>query len=66
MPFANLKVPQNSVTTQQKKDLVDTVTDAYVKIWGEGARQNVLVLVDEVPEGGWGVGGNILTADMLR
>jgi len=66
MPFANLKVPANSVTVQQKKDLIDTVTEAYVKIWGEKARQNVLVLIDEVPDGGWGIGGNVLTASMLE
>jgi len=66
MPFANLKVPANTISDQQKKDLIDTVTEAYVTIWGEQARPNVLVLVEEVGEGGWGIGGNVLTADMLN
>lgn len=65
MPFANLKVPAHTLTAQSKKVLVDAVTEAYVTVYGEAARANVLVLVDEVPDGGWGLGGNILTADML-
>jgi hypothetical protein len=42
MPFANLKVPAGSVTTAQKKDMVNTVTDMYVGIWGEDARAGVM------------------------
>ena len=60
MPFANLKVPTGSVTSEQMKSMVETVTDMYVGIYGDQARPNVMVLVEEVPEGGWGIGGNIL------
>ncbi|NJP26738.1 hypothetical protein FLW53_21590 [Microbispora sp. SCL1-1] len=28
-------------------------------------RATTLVLLEEVPDGGWGLGGNILTAEML-
>lgn len=65
MPFANLKVPADTLTPESKKVLIDAVTDAYVGVYGERARATVLVLVDEVPDGGWGLGGNILTAEML-
>lgn len=65
MPFANLKVPADTLTAQSKKVLVDAVTEAYVGVYGEQARANVLVLVEEVADGGWGLGGNILTAQML-
>ncbi len=65
MPFANLKVPADTLKPESKKTLIDAVTEAYVSVYGEQARANVLVLVDEVPDGGWGLGGNILTADML-
>lgn len=65
MPFANLKVPADTLTPESKKKLIDAVTDAYADVYGEGARANTLVLVDEVTEGGWGLGGNILTAEML-
>ena len=65
MPFANLKVPAGTLTTQSKKKLIDAVTDAYAEVYGERARATTLVLVDEVPDGGWGLGGQVLTAEML-
>jgi len=66
MPFANLKIPAGTLTDEQKKHLVDSVTDLYVDVYGERARQNVMVLVDEVVDGGWGMGGHILTKAMLE
>ena len=65
MPFANLKVPAETLTPESKKYLIDTITDAYAHIYGEEARPNVLVLIDEVPSGGWGFGGGVMTAEML-
>jgi len=66
VPFANLKVPAGSITAKQKQGMVDTVTEMYVGIYGEQARPNVMVLVDEVVDGGWGIGGNVLTLAMLE
>ena len=66
MPFANLKIPAGSVTAEQKKEMVDAVTDLYVGVFGQQARPNVLVLVDEVVDGGWGIGGEVLTLEMLQ
>ncbi|MGA5764039.1 4-oxalocrotonate tautomerase family protein [Nonomuraea bangladeshensis] len=65
MPFANLKVPADTLTPESKKKLIDSVTDAYAAVYGERARATTLVLLEEVPDGGWGVGGNVLTAEML-
>lgn len=66
MPFANLKVPAGTLTGEQKTHLVVAVTDLYVGIYGERARGNVMVLVDEVVDGGWGMGGQVLTREMLE
>jgi 4-oxalocrotonate tautomerase len=66
MPFANLKVPAGSLTAEQKKHLIDRVTDLYAEVFGEAARPNTLVLVDEVVDGGWGIGGHILTLDQIH
>ncbi|RKS72742.1 4-oxalocrotonate tautomerase [Motilibacter peucedani] len=65
MPFANLKVPAETLTPGSKQKLIDAVTDAYAAVYGERARATTLVLVEEVPEGGWGLGGTVLTAEML-
>jgi len=65
MPFANMKVPAGTLSTEQKKQAVDAITDLYVEFYGEQARPNVMVLVDEVVDGGWGIGGQVLTKAML-
>lgn len=46
--------------------MVSTVTDMYANAYGERARQNTMVLVDEVIDGGWGISGGVLTAAMLN
>ena len=66
MPFANLKIPAGSVSAEQKQDLVEQVTKLYTDLYGERARPNTMVLVDEVVDGGWGIGGQVLTAAMLN
>ncbi|MEV5735777.1 4-oxalocrotonate tautomerase family protein [Streptomyces sp. NPDC014940] len=65
MPFAHFKVPAGTVTTEDKKKIIERTTDLYAEIYGERARPTTVVLVDEVTDGGWGVAGNVLTAAML-
>jgi len=65
MPFANLKVPAGTLTTESKKKLQDAVTDAIVDVYGERARPTTLVLLEEVDDGGWSLGGTILNEAML-
>ncbi|GGP85847.1 4-oxalocrotonate tautomerase family protein [Saccharothrix coeruleofusca] len=66
MPFANFKVPADTISAEDKKKIVERTTELYVEIYGERARATTVVLVDEVPDGGWGVAGNVLTAAMLN
>ncbi|MDF0530194.1 tautomerase family protein [Tsukamurella sp. 8F] len=65
MPFANLKVPADTLTAKSKKQLQDAVTDAFVAVYGERARANTLVVLEEVTGDGWSLGGNILNAEVL-
>ncbi|GAB2831934.1 tautomerase family protein [Lentzea nigeriaca] len=61
MPFANLKVPAGTLTSEQKETLIGKVTDLYAATFGEAVRDNTMVLVDEVVDGGWGLRGEVLT-----
>ena len=65
MPFANFKVPAGTLDEKQKEEIVTRTTELYVEIYGERARANTMVLVEEVTDGGWGIGGNVLTLAML-
>ncbi|MQY17208.1 tautomerase family protein [Nocardia macrotermitis] len=66
MPFANFKVPADTISAADKKKIIDRTTDLYAEIYGERARANTLVVVEEVVDGGWGFGGTVLTAAMLN
>ena len=66
MPFANFKVPAGTLTAEQKETIVHRTTDLYAEIYGERARANTMVLVEEVADGGWGIGDRVLTAAMLE
>lgn len=66
MPFANYKVPAGTLSAADKQKIVERTTDLYAEIYGDRARATTVVLVDEVVDGGWGVGGQVLTAAMLN
>jgi 4-oxalocrotonate tautomerase len=66
MPFANFKVPAGTLSAEQKEVIVHRTTDLYAELYGERARPNTMVLVEEVPDGGWGIGDHVLTAAMLQ
>jgi 4-oxalocrotonate tautomerase len=66
MPFANLKVPAGLLNAEQKERLVTKVTDLYAETFGDAARDNTMVLVDEVADGGWGMRGEVLTLAKLK
>ena len=51
MPFANFKVPAGTLTAEQKELIVHRATDLYAEIYGERARPNTMILVEEVPDG---------------
>ncbi|RLL67338.1 tautomerase family protein [Streptomyces sp. Z26] len=66
MPFATFRVPAGSLTLEQKEQLITRTTDLYAEVYGERARATTLVLVEEVTDGGWGIGGEVLTLARLR
>jgi 4-oxalocrotonate tautomerase len=66
MPFANFKVPAGTLSAEQRETIVRRATDLYAELYGERARATTLVLVEDVPDGGWGIGGHVLTAAMLE
>jgi 4-oxalocrotonate tautomerase len=66
MPFANFKVPAGTLSAEQKETIIHRATDLYAEIYGERVRPNTMVLVEEVPDGGWGIGDYVLTLAALQ
>ena len=56
MPYVNIKVTREGVTTDQKAELISGVTDLLVRILDKSPA-TTFVVIDEVALEDWGVGG---------
>jgi 4-oxalocrotonate tautomerase len=66
MPFINVKIIENVFTADQKREVVERLTDAMVSIEGENMRSVTWVVVEEVASGDWGIGGQPLTTQDVQ
>jgi 4-oxalocrotonate tautomerase len=62
MPLVNIEVIENVFTPAQKKEMIEKVSEVMISIEGEALRPYTLVKIDEVKDGNWSVGGQIITA----
>jgi len=60
MPLVTISVIENVFTDEQKREMIRKVTDAMVSIEGEAMRGITWVLIEEVSENNWGIGGQSL------
>jgi 4-oxalocrotonate tautomerase len=49
-------------TPDQKKDIIEKVTDAMVAVEGEAMRPVTWVKINEIEQGDWAIGGKRLNA----
>jgi 4-oxalocrotonate tautomerase len=66
MPLINVKLIEDVFTPEQKREIVERLTDAMVSVEGENMRPVTWVIVEEVRSGDWGIGGKALTAGDVR
>lgn len=62
MPMVKINIIENVFTREQKREMIARVTDAMVSIEGEAMRGVTWVIIEEVKEGDWGIGGQGLTS----
>jgi 4-oxalocrotonate tautomerase len=62
MPLITVKLIEDVFSPEQKARMIETLTDAMVAIEGENLRELTFVLIEDVKQGDWGVGGKTLTA----
>lgn len=56
MPYVNIKVTRESVTPEQKSELIRGVTDLLVRVLNKNST-TTFVVIDEVAMENWGIGG---------
>ncbi|MFT6921788.1 MAG: 4-oxalocrotonate tautomerase [Crocinitomicaceae bacterium] len=57
MPYINIRVTDEEVTQEQKRQLIEGATRLVVEILNKKP-ETTHVVIDEVPLGNWGVNGN--------
>ncbi len=66
MPLIEVKVIEGVFTPEQKKEIVEKLTDAMVSIEGENMRHVTMCIVEEVKSGDWGIGGKPLSTEDVK
>lgn len=66
MPLVDIQVISGAFSDDEKRQMIEKVTDVMVGIEGEAMRGATWVRVLEVPSGQWGVGGHGVTAEQVK
>ncbi|RRO09392.1 2-hydroxymuconate tautomerase family protein [Pectobacterium aquaticum] len=61
MPYVNIKITNEGVTAEQKRQLIEGVTQLLVDVLNKNPKTTVVV-IDEVETDNWGIGGVPVTA----
>lgn len=66
MPLVEVKVFEEELTSEQTSDLIARITEAVTAVTSEKLRDKTWVIVNEVPSGSWGIGGQALGLDDVK
>lgn len=65
MPFVNIKITADGVTSEKKAEVIAGVTKLLQQVLGKNPATTVVV-IEEVPTDNWGIGGETVTARRKR
>lgn len=66
MPLVQVQHLAGAFTREQQTALISDITEAFVRVSGEGIRNNVLITVSEIASGLWATGGVPLTIEEVE
>jgi 4-oxalocrotonate tautomerase len=66
MPHIQVHAIRDVFSKEQKKEVIQKLTDTMVDIEGEAMRGVTWVTFHEVESGDWGIGGQVLTTEDVR
>lgn len=66
MPFIDIKVIQGVFTPEEKRELVERLSEAAIAVEGEALRPFTVTAITETPSGEWAIGGQAYTADDVK
>lgn len=66
MPMVDIQLIEGVFTAEQKKDMIQRITQTMVDIEGEAMRGVTWVRVQEFASGEWAIGGKPLSTDDVK
>lgn len=66
MPIVDIQLIDGVFTPEQKKQMIEKVTDTMVEIEGEAMRGVTWVRIQQYASGEWGIGGKAMTASDVK
>lgn len=66
MPLVDIQLVEGVFDADQKRKMIENVTDTMVAIEGEAMRGVTWVRIQELASGEWGIGGKALTAADIK
>jgi 4-oxalocrotonate tautomerase len=60
MPYINVRITRDGVTTEQKKQIVEEMTQTLVSVLGKKP-EHIHIIIDEVEPENWGFAGMLTT-----
>ncbi len=60
MPYVNIKITKEGATQEEKRQLVEGVTNLLVTVLGKNPATTVVV-IDEVDTDNWGISGELVS-----
>ena len=65
MPYVNIKVTREGVTSEQKQELIAGATKLLADVLGKNPATTVVV-IEEIDTDNWGIGGESVTVRRMR
>jgi 4-oxalocrotonate tautomerase len=66
MPLIEVHLIEKVFTPEQKRQIIQKLTDAMVSIEGETMREVTWVKISETKSGDWAIGGKPLTTEAVK
>ena len=66
MPMVDIQLIEGVFTAEQKKEMIQRITQTMVDIEGEAMRGVTWVRVQEFASGEWGIGGKPLSTEDVK
>lgn len=60
MPYVNVRITRDGVTADQKRQIVEEITDTLVRVLGKKP-EHTHIIIDEVEPENWGFAGMLTT-----